>query len=422
MITYQITRFIHSVIRSNKLVHLVDALLEKSHQNENILDDLIVQFKRFLQKGNEEIFEQNRLKYVTYLDDFKTNISDIKNLDKQDSMEVNSLLLEIYEIPKKRNNLLSGFLLYFYLRNHKHLQGKAIFKTIYLYFLIITYRNRLDDSMRANIIGMDDKHLHPLSVIFMNILHRLQRRHRLPSSRSLLMALTFFCVIIFSVISWKYGPMASNLQADITSAVQVTGTGDGFVFGKVAMDSLLLGRLTDGVNGTLQGFGLQNILIVALMAVIFQSLRTGFTNLFVNSFLVKTFATVGTILKIVFHAIFAIYNYVIYKLSTRYIFASIDFTISRGILPGPLLLSIFCLVYILIYLTVISAYFFLTTFFFSWNPAWWHIIGIILGISVLLISINLHADIANFRTFLIEIESIFKALREAEKADGAKVS
>jgi len=79
-------------------------------------------------------------------------------------------------------------------------------------------------------------------------------------------------------------------------------------------------------------------------------------------------------------------------------------------------------VYILIYIAVISAYFFLTTLFFSWNPVWWHIAGIIFGISVLLISINLHADIANFRAFLIEIESIFKTLREAEKADEAKVS
>lgn len=341
MITYQITRFIHSVIRSNKLVHLVDTLLEKSHQDQNILDDLIIQFKRFLQKGNDEIFEQHRLKYVTYLDDFKTNISDIKNLNRQDSVQINSLLLEIYEIPKKRNNLLSGFLLYFYLRNHKHLRGEAIFKIIYLYFLIITYRNRLNDSMRANIIGMDDKHFRPLSVIFTNTLHRIQRRYHIPSSRSLLMIITLFSVTILSVISWKYGPVISNLQADVTAIAQETGVNDGFVLGKVAMDSLLLGRLTDGINGTLQGLGLQNILIVALMAVIFQSLRTGFTNLFVNSFLVKTFAAIGTILKIVFHAIFAIYNYVIYKLSTRYIFTAVDFIISRKILPGPVLLSLF---------------------------------------------------------------------------------
>lgn len=165
---------------------------------------------------------------------------------------------------------------------------------------------------------------------------------------------------------------------------------------------------------------MQNILIVALLAVIFQSLRTGFTNLFVNSFMVKTFAVIGTILKMVFRAIFSVYNYVIYKLSTRYIFTSVDFTISRGILPGPVLLFLFLFVYFLIYVTIITAYFFLTTLFFTSDLVWWHIVSIVLGLSVLLISVNLHADIANFRAFLIEIESIFKNLREAEKTDTKK--
>lgn len=412
MITYQITRFIHSVIRTNKLIHIVDTLLEKSHQNETLLDDLIAQFKRFLQKGNEEIFEQNRLKYVTYLDDFRAHLSDIKDLGKRNNIQINTLLLEIYEIPKKRNNLLSGFLLYFYLRNHRHLQGKTLFKIIYLYFLIITYRNRLDDSVRTNIVKMDNRNLRPVSVVIGNAFHRFQKKHHLPSSRSLFRAGTFFCIVLLGTASWKYGPVALNLRADVSAAVQGASANNGFILGKVAMDSLLLGRVTDGVNGTLQGFGLQNILILALLAVIFQSLRTGFTNLFVNSFLVKTFQAIGTVSKIVFHAVFAVYNYVIYKLATRYIFVSIDWVIFRGVLPNPALLALFLLGYFLIYIVVITAYFFLITSFFVWSPVWWQVIGIVLGISCLLISINLHSDVANFRAFLLEMENIFKIIQE----------
>lgn len=192
MITYQITRFIHSVIRTNKLMDIVDTLLEKSHQNESLLDDLILQFKRFLQKGNGEIFEQNRLKYVTYLDDFKSHLSDIKDLNTHNSIQINSLLLEIYEIPKKRNNLLSSLLLYFYLRNHRHLQGKTIFKIIYLYFLIITYRNRLDEEKRANILKVENKQLRPILVILSDAFGRLQKKHHLPSLSSLIKGGTIF--------------------------------------------------------------------------------------------------------------------------------------------------------------------------------------------------------------------------------------
>ena len=222
MITYQITRFIHSVIRSNKLMHLVNALLEQSNKNESILDDLIFQFKRFLQKGNDEIFEQNRLKYVTFLDDFKIHISDIKDLEKQDTIKINSLLLELYEIPKKRNNLLSALLLYFYLKNHQHLQGKVIFKIIYLYFLIITYRNRLGNSMRANIVTIDNKKLRSVSDIFTAALHKLQKKHRFPSSHVLVMIGVFLCVTVFSVVSWKYGPTTDSLRADVTAVIQNT--------------------------------------------------------------------------------------------------------------------------------------------------------------------------------------------------------
>lgn len=214
------------------------------------------------------------------------------------------------------------------------------------------------------------------------------------------------------MVSWKYGPLALSLRADIGSAVRETSANNGFILGKVAMDSLLLGRITDGVNGTLQGFGLQNILILALLAVIFQSLRTGFTNLFVNSFLTKTFQVVGTALKIIFHAIFVVYNYVIYKLATRYIFASVNSIISRSILPGPILLSLFMVGYFSIYAGVITVYFFLITSFLVWSPTWWHTVGIVIGLSLLLIGINLHSDVANFRAFLLEIDSIFKSVRE----------
>lgn len=420
MITYQITRFIHSVIRRNKLIHIVDALLETSHKNENVLDDLIFQFKRFLRKENDEIFEQHRLKYVTYLDDFKIHVSDMKELSKKDTIQINSLLLEIYEIPKKRNNFLSLLLFYFYCKNHRHLHGKVIFKAIYLYFLIITYRNRLSDEMRANILHMDTEKFTPVMTLWRELFARLQKKYHLPSMHIIFMASMFLCVILLSIASWRYGPAALHLQADIGAAVQSVGGDNGLAFGKVALDSLMLGRVTDST--IIQDFGMQNILIVALLAVIIQSLRVGVTNLFVNSFLMKMFSVFGTMIKFLFHAIFAVYNYVIYKLATKYIFLSIDFILSRGILPNPIFFSLFLGFYFLIYISVITAYIFIATFFISWNPTFWIVMIISISISILLIAINLHSDIGNFRAFIVELENIFKNLHEAEKVEASKTA
>lgn len=187
---------------------------------------------------------------------------------------------------------------------------------------------------------------------------------------------------------------------------------------KIALGTLMLGPLTDA----LQGLDMQNVLIVALLVVIFQSLRTGFTNLFVNSFMSKTFRVVGHIFKIFFRIIFSIYNYVIYKFSTRYIFASVDILISRNILPGPMILSLFCIGYIGIYIAIISIYILSLLFFFGIHLVLWQIAGIIIGITSLLIGINLHTDITNFRAFLLEIENILKSLRNGKTSNTEKIS
>jgi hypothetical protein len=116
--------------------------------------------------------------------------------------------------------------------------------------------------------------------------------------------------------------------------------------GKIAMDTLFLGRVTDGAMAAIGNIGLQNILIIALAAVIIQSFKTGLTNVFVNSLLTKIFDFIGLIFKMIFRAVFYIYNYMIYKLATRFIFRAIDFVVSRGIRPGMVLMSFFLSCYV----------------------------------------------------------------------------
>lgn len=127
-------------------------------------------------------------------------------------------------------------------------------------------------------------------------------------------------------------------------------------------------------------------------------------------------------MKVFLRAVFSIYNYVIYKLSTRYIYASIDSLLSRNILPGPVLLSFFLVGYIGIYLAIISIYWLLISFLFSIQLAPYQIMAIIFGSALILMGINLHGDIANFRNFLLEMENIFKSLREGGKSDAKKAS
>ncbi len=142
MINYEITHLIHSLIRTNKMVHIIESMFDRGSSGEILIDGLIDQFKDFLRKDDTEIFEVHRLKYLTYLDSFKSGAKLLPQISERKDAEVNLILLELYELPKKRNNLFSILLLFYFLIHHKKSKGKVIFKIIHLYFLIIVYRNR----------------------------------------------------------------------------------------------------------------------------------------------------------------------------------------------------------------------------------------------------------------------------------------
>lgn len=169
--------------------------------------------------------------------------------------------------------------------------------------------------------------------------------------------------------------------------------------------------------------GIQNILIIALLAVIIQSLRTGITNLFVNSFLTKSFSFFGTIIKSVWRAVFYLYNYIIYRIETRLIHSSLDAVVSRGILPNEFLFGLFLIAYTGVYAGIISFYAWVIMAIFSRSFPLWQVGIAIGGITLLLIYTNLLRDLESFRKFLTEIESALKSIidvQEAEKKEAAK--
>lgn len=161
----------------------MEALLDDSEMSDVVLDELIVQFKRFLKKENDELFEDSQLKYMTYLADFKAHIEEMPDFKNKSAIQTNLSLLKIYELPKKRNNLLSAFLVYFYLQNNSKMKGKMIFKVIHLYMLIITYRNRLPERMRNNMLSLDVKRFRSIGDRISSWWHGYKRKHVLLFSR-----------------------------------------------------------------------------------------------------------------------------------------------------------------------------------------------------------------------------------------------
>lgn len=178
MITYYIQRFIHSTIRENKLFHIIEMLLGDDTREDILLDDLIRQLKSFLEKDNEDLFDDYKLKYLIFLDDCKKNIEGMKDLKNADAIKMNSILFRIYELPKKRNNLLVIFLAYFYIRNRTRLSGQEIFRMIHIYLMIIAYRNRLSHDKRLDLLDLDQRKFRPISELAQERVRAITRKYR----------------------------------------------------------------------------------------------------------------------------------------------------------------------------------------------------------------------------------------------------
>lgn len=96
---------------------------------------------------------------------------------------------------------------------------------------------------------------------------------------------------------------------------------------------MMIGRVSDPVIKSIQGIGYQNILLLIVFAMLVQSLKTSLSTVFFNSLLSKTFSFIWMIIRYANRAVFYFYNFMVYKIETRLIFAFTDWFISRGIAP-----------------------------------------------------------------------------------------
>lgn len=156
MITYSVNRFLHSIIRENKLVYIMEFLV-KDRKKDILIEDFIRQLERFLLKAHDDLFDHTRLKYMIFLEEVKEGSKKMKDLKTKTEIEKNEIFFNLYELPKKRNNVLLVILLYYYVHNKHFLRGKQLFNIIYIYLMIIAYRNRLSGRMRSNILKVNRK-------------------------------------------------------------------------------------------------------------------------------------------------------------------------------------------------------------------------------------------------------------------------
>jgi len=407
MITYHINRFIHSVIRENKLFHIMEFIIWKNPDNNLILSDFTQEMQKFLKQENELLFNDNKLKYLIFLDNFKTNIENITDLKEKTDIENNSLFFRLYEIPKKRNNLFTVFLIYYYIKNKNivDIWWKEILKMIYIYFMIIIYRNRISKEARENLLAIDKKKFFTLRDIIHQRVSAFERKYTIFNIKLIKNTFVVWLLSVIGVFSYiHFSP--ELIKTDIN---WVTNNG---TLWKVAFDSIMIWRVSDWILNNIKDIGFQNILLILIFALLMQSLKMSLTTIFFNSLLAKLMHFSWMIIKFISRLFFYIYDYITYKLETKFIFSVLDEIVKIQIIPSWFLLILFWIVYSAIYFFVIYLYIFVLTYIFNFTQYNFYIPFVSLIISLMVIYFNLYTDINNFKTFILEIENIIKDIFE----------
>ena len=404
MITYNINRFIHSVIRENKLVYLMELLLSEWKKEDILFVDFIRQLKSFLQKENEQIFDDTKLKYIAFLEDFKNNVENIKDLKNKDNIETNSLLFRLYNIPKKRNNLLLVFLLYFYINNKNKLWWDEIFK-------IIVYRNRMSKESREQLIEIDNRKFRAFGEIIKEKIKFISRRHSFLKSAKFKFSASVLWISLLSAI-WYFNISWNSLRADVLATAN-----NNSAFWKMAFDSVMIWRVSDTMISSVQWFWLQNILLAMALVLLVQSLKTSISTVFFNSLLTKIFQFLWAVIKYIYRAVFFLYDYITYKLETKYIFSFLNFIVDKKLAPGPVIITLFSILYSFVYFFVVYLYIFFFVWAFNISANLLYIIPAWIIVSVLVMYLNFHNDINNFKSFLMEIELMIKEIYDKSEKD-----
>ncbi len=400
MITYYLNRFIHSIIRENRLIYIMEMMITKK-KKDILLKDFISQLERFLVKEHSILFDDTKLKYMIFLEDFKDNVKKMWDLKKSDDIEANEVLFKLYEIPKKRNNLLLVYLLYFYIKNKERLWWKEIFRIIYIYLMIIVYRNRLTDSQRNTILSINKKRFVAIRDLLEARISILKRRLNPNLKQWLRYAVIPAMIAVLASIFYMYAPnnaIKSNILEWKTSET----------FWKAAFDSVMIWRVSDPLMKNISDIWFQNIVLMIMFIMLVQALKTSLSTVFFNSLLSKIFSFIWLIIKYISRIVFYIYDYIVYKLETRLIFSFINAFASRWIMPWPFMMSLFSLMYALVYIFAVFLYVSLFVWLFSVKISSLYIFWIWILTSMLVIYINFHQDLNNFKTFMIEIDSIIK--------------
>jgi len=391
MIIQAIKDIMHKIIRKNELSSLMIGLID---DHKDVIDEYIIRLKNFLNKDHKfDVWSPK--KYIILMQYMKEEFGDIWE------NQLNEILLKLYNlynIPKKRNNLFLVFLLYFYINRKSIIKEKIVFKIIYLYYLIIIYRNRLPYELRYKLINIDKLHFKSIYDIVSNkvVLAFLDLWKFLVRNK------WYIGSFLFMLVFWLWVMFIPNMfKADIMW---------GFDMNRIFMDTILFWSPDDSFmkETTWNGSSIMYFLVLTMIIMFIQV----FKDIVRDSIIYDVINFIVSWIKQCFRLVFYLYIYFVNLFTTKSIHYFVLGILKFNINMSYILLFLFMVFYIFIHFFIVSLYMLFFVYLFDLKMVSEHFMLINLFVSLILIVFNFVKDTDNFEQFVVWIDGFLKYVQE----------
>ena len=173
----------------------------------------------------------------------------------------------------------------------------------------------------------------------------------------------------------------------------------------MALESFISGRVTDGFVSIVESVGAGKVIFWILLVLLIQSVRTSISNVVFNDLLGKTLTLLIKGARQAGRIIFVFYDFVVYHLSTEWLFAWMDWHVQKKVVPNFHSILLLFIGYICTYMVIIQCYIGSVSLLFGYS--FFGMVTLLsLFLAIILMFWNLESGIANFSDFLALIDEL----------------
>lgn len=383
-------RYLHSILRpENDCLCFLDGVED---DRKIILKEALKALQTLLQLDSDTLYGPGDQKYAVFLEHM--NVPHTIPDGKTDA-DYRRALYKLYVVPKKRNNVFLPVLLAFFVQERSHRRHDLVFDLIHIYFLLITYRNRIPHAMREQFVGLNPAHFISAAEAW----NTYVQTHISSSVRraARLVGISVLGIVSLGAIGYTAfdHTIIGHLTADVSASVAPLDVST------LALKAFFSGFIGSGLvaDGVLKDLNPQTLTLLGVGFLLVSSVRSVFNTFLSDTLISQIFAFIGHSFQRLWRIFTWPYAYLVNRFSNRMLFWGYSVWFRIRIRIGAGFLVLLGIIHFVLVASIVGVYVFGMAYAFGLTYSWLWQAGITVGISVLLWGANIMADVKNVQQF-----------------------